>query len=187
MNARDLIENASRGAALLLGNPLRPTYAGLARVLRVERSQVTRWAAGETRASPRHVEMLIELAAFADDSASLKEKVEKRMENYIEQEGEPMVMVRLHQLDGWSFAELEGANPLGAAEIWQVVRKRRQRRQCDLCGAPMPRAAYPADDIPDRPHARRLRHVAHYSAQDGPAIGTTVCSRCFHEVDESRS
>lgn len=172
----DLINSAARGAAIISGHP-KASYAHLAKLLGVGRSQVTRWVAGQTSPAATHEEALQALARLAAEVHELKQKAERELmglnESHI-----PLPAAQLHQLDGMSHRQLEQTNPLAAEEVWTLVERRRARRQCDLCGGRIPRAAYPAGKVPERPHRYIVRYV-------NTIIGAYACAPCVRKVSSA--
>ena len=174
-----LVERAARGAALLAGE-MRPTLARVAEMLGVQRSQVTRWCRGD--AQPR-VLYRRGLAILANLDATLwaarrETESELRQQGFMEDE-----MVRLNAFDGWTFDELARCNNLLATGEFEArVRRRRARRQCDLCGTSMPRASRPAGEKGPPRQFHVLRHVTRVATE--PAIGAFACATCRTEMGD---
>ena len=177
-----LVERAARGAALLRGEGVRPSYVLLADLIEMDRSQLTRWASGATIPKPAALRRLQLLAEFAEKVDAMRHD----LTGYLNAERESRLTLRLHEFAGWSFDELEATNnPLGADYVKGLVKRRRKAKCCDLCGAQLPRAAYPASDPdidPERMHRNRPRPVG-FSAEGKLAIGGWVCAACRAELD----
>jgi len=168
----ELLEKAARGAALVCGHTEKPTLSRLAECLGVRRAQVTRWASGTNMPSKEHFEELLRLADFDEVVQEGREK----MSDHLLDKGQ--VTVRLHGFDGWPLSDFaKVGNPMAADFIPALVKRRRSRRECDLCGATMPRTMYPANYSPPsgkKRYAARPRYL-------GDEVGKWVCSRCRRE------
>lgn len=80
-------------------------------------------------------------------------------------------------LDGWPIEDVGKVNPMVADEIGKIINDRRRKRECDICGQPLPRAAQPADEPPNNP--QRIRYPDNY-------IGSRACKQCRERLDENQ-